>query len=827
MNRLLELLLGLDSGFLQRQGDVSMRFDPRWPLAESVGHATWNVVMIVLIAVVVWLGYRVRAGAGARFGAGASAGAGVADGVGKFKISNLGLAILRGTFLLLLLVLLNRPSLTLTTSRIEPSVLAILVDDSLSMAISDAGTAEIPKSRFDAAVDLLNTGEQSLIKQLARTHDIKLYRFSRAAEPIDLASLSSIKATGLSTNLVDALESVSRDFRGQRLAGALVLTDGRETSGAAKNRTTVELARQARQDGLPKLFAVRLGQTSGLSNVQIEQAIAEDAVFQGDIVNVRVRVRANGLSPEQPVTARLTDELGQPVRDIDGRPVEKTIRFPTDATQEVDLQFIPTEIGQRTLRVTLDPVAGEVDPRDNQRELRLDVVDSSIAVLLIDGYPRWEFRYLRQELIRDRTVEVSTLLTSSDSDFAQDGDRPISRFPLTIDELKDYDVVVIGDVDPRQFTDGQLQLIEEFVGKLGGGFGMIAGPRSAPQAYRSTSIELLLPVDVSRVAGASSGAVRPGRAGNAGAAGQPGNSQAVISEGFRPVLTPAGREGGIFRFFPDSQVNDEYIKDTIQPLFWFCRDVTAKPGVGQVLAQHPTSTGPDGKPSPLVVVGRYGAGRTFFSGLDETWRWRFYTGEGQFNSFWVQSLRYLARGRKLGQRKLAFSIDRPSYQLGEQVRLSVRVPDGELSRQLPGELRVQVADESGRALREVVLTRLLDEPDRFTGSFPADQAGVLQAVLPAVGDSDMIRQAIEVGVPRVEFETPEADEAALTALAQATGGRVIEAKDANTIPSVITSAKKIIPQQQSRLLWGAPIVFLLLVGLLLSEWIGRKKAGLI
>ena len=46
-----------------------------------------------------------------------------------------------------------------------------------------------------------------------------------------------------------------------------------------------------------------------------------------------------------------------------------------------------------------------------------------------------------------------------------------------MDELMKYDVVLFGDVDPRQFTDRQLQMVSDFVNKKGGGFGMIAGPR--------------------------------------------------------------------------------------------------------------------------------------------------------------------------------------------------------------------------------------------------------------------------------------------------------------------------------------------------------------
>ena len=149
---------------------------------------------------------------------------------------------------------------------------------------------------------------------------------------------------------------------------------------------------------------------------------------------------------------------------------------------------------------------GELDSRDNVRPAQIAVLDAKINVLYVDGYPRWEYRYLKNEMMRDKTVNISCLLTSADPSFAQEGDPssegfpgPIKRFPESIEELMQYDVVLFGDVDPRQFTDAQLQLLKDFVSKRGGGFGMIAGPRYAPAAYRNTALEELLPVFITRV----------------------------------------------------------------------------------------------------------------------------------------------------------------------------------------------------------------------------------------------------------------------------------------------------------------------------------------
>src|SRR5207249_4691400 len=162
-------------------------------------------------------------------------------------------------------------------------------------------------------------------------------------------------------------------------------------------------------------------------------------------------------------------------------------------------------------------------------------------------------------------------------------------------------------------------------------------------------------------------------------------------QGFRPVLTKAGADSSIFRFYADKAVNEKFLRDDIQPIFWYCRGVSVKQGVGEVFAEHPTEMDPDGRHrASLLVLGHFGAGRTMFSAIDDSWRWRFYTGESVFDTYWIQQIRYLARSKKLGQRRLTFVTVRPQYDIGQQVRLNLRVLDPALLQQLPEQIRVEI-----------------------------------------------------------------------------------------------------------------------------------------
>lgn len=804
MRHLLELLLGLDKGFLAREGDFAVRFAPRWPGQQYIGAGTWNFLLVLSAILLVIYIYRRE---------------------GRSRRSRITLAVLRGLLLAFVLILLNRPILTLGQSRVEPSVLAVLVDDSVSMKVRDGGVGPdgLPQSRLQAAVQLLDGQNQSLLRELAKEHDIRLYRFDGDAQPLgefhqskDLQpgkvdrsdaltmALSRLTPQGHRTQVIRSIQTVIDDLQGRRLAGVVVLTDGRQTP-----REPIATAMEKLKSHGVKIFPIPVGTEQAPRNIEVQTVSVQDSAFKGDIVNVKATVRGTGFEAGHPVKLLLKDKkTGLPLLRADGTPAQESVILPNDRPVEAELQFKPTQVGTLDVIVEAENEPGELDDEDNLRLAQVAVLDAKIAVLYVDGYPRWDYRYIKNEMIRDKTVDISCLLTSADPSFAQEGDRPIRRFPESIQELLDYDVVLFGDVDPRQFSDAQLQLVSEFVSKKGGGFGMVAGPRWSPRAFRNTAIEPLLPVSITRVEDS-----------------YPGD----ITQGFRPVLTREGAASSIFRFFADRQVNEQFLKESWQPIFWYCRGITVKPGVGEVYAEHPTDTGPDGRKAPILVLGRFGAGRTMFSAIDDSWRWRFYTGESIFDTYWVQQLRYLARSKKLGQRRLTLTSLRPLYELGEQVRVDLRILDPQLLQQLPDQIRVELLDDSGQIIRQETLMRQEGQNDLFTGSWTADRAGRFTLRLPAIaGGIDAKELPIRVSVPRLELLSPRIDRTMLSQLASETMGQTVELSQARAkLPAIITSVAKVIPVEAGQPLWNAPLAMALFVMLITAEWILRKMYGML
>jgi len=813
MQRLIEILLGLDPGFLNRQGDFSIRFNPTWPGQETVGAATWNIVLGLLVVVLVVYVYRRE---------------------GRSQPVRVVLGTLRGLLLLFVLMLLNQPVLTLSQDRVEPSVVAILIDESVSMRVRDVGEASDARARLSAILDLATANDAQLLRDLAKQHVVRIYTFDGHAESLGtliktvedqpnpsvtvaVESLGQVSAEGQNTQVLTSIQDVLRDLQGQRLAGVVVFTDGRETPA----RALAEPLATIKSFGV-KVFPVPVGSDQPPQNIAIESMTVQDNAFKGDIVTVKVNLRASGYEPGHEVTLVLKDKKTGALLGAPDSPREVTVSVPDSGLVEAELQLKPEQIGTLDLEIEALRQPGELDDADNVRTAQISVLDARIAVLYVDGYPRWDYRYLKNEMMRDKTVDISCLLTSADATFAQEGDIPIRRFPESIEELMAYDVILFGDVDPRQFTDAQLQLVNEFVSKRGGGFGMVAGPMWSPAAFRGTSIESILPVNISRV--------------------EP-EVGATITEGFRSVITTVGTNSGIFRFFGDKAVNERYLKEDWPAVFWYAKGATVKRGVGEAYAEHPIDTGPDGRKAPTLVLGRFGAGRTMFSAIDDSWRWRFYTGESIFNTFWVQQLRYLARSKKLGQRRVTLVTARPTYELGEQVKITMRVLDPTLVSQLPEQIRVEISEgsvtgttlpasnptEVGTLYRTEMLVRQEGENDLYELSYTADRVGQYVLQLPAIASGvEAMQVPITVAVPRLELATPAVDRTLLSRLASETLGQTVEfSQAASKLPTLLPSVAKIIPVESAQPLWDAPLALAIFAVLITAEWVTRKMAGML
>ncbi|MFO0891049.1 MAG: VWA domain-containing protein [Isosphaeraceae bacterium] len=752
-------------------------------------------------------------------------------------------ALLSGIRICLLLLLVFMISeAALSVERTGLPYLSVLLDDSASQQIADqyerpetaaalralaagvvpAGAAPsaagpdpatpTQTTRLEIAKALVLKDDARMIRELRKEHRVRFYLVSNSARllaEVDrpeeiapaVAKLRAVEATGGQTRLGDGTRQVLTELRGAPPSAIVLLSDGQTTEGEPLSKAAELAARK----GVP-LFTVGLGSSEPARDLELTELLVDDVVFRDDAVRFQAKLLAKGF-PGQKVKIRLKEkDPGNPDPSA-ARELESTeVEAPADhEPRRVELVHHPKTEGERTFILEIEPQPRELQVENNRIERVVTVRKESLKVLLVESEPRYEFRYLKNYLEREETIDLSAVLLSSDPEYSEQDRSALPTFPASKEELFAYDVVIFGDADPGFLAQSQMQNLVEFVSDKGGGILFIAGEAFNPLSYRNTPLEVLLPIELSD-------ARNPTAVGNA-----------ITS--YRPELTLEGRSSPIFRL-GDSESASAQIWQSLPELFWYFEAPRRKPAA-IVLAEHPTAAGSGGKLA-LDLYQYTGLGKAMFHAFDDTWRWRFRAGDRYFGRFWVQAIRFLARSKLTNQRQAEIQTDRRRYERGQPIRLRVRFPNPGLA-PAGGSVTVQV-DRKGLPPRKLFLELLPGTNNVFEGTLPQAPVGDYEVRLlpPPVLQGPIPTAAFRVEAPASEFESVQMNEPELVRTAAATGGKFYTPLEADGLLRDLPEPSKVPLDTDPPLpLWNTWPVLALFLGLLTTEWVLRKRKQMV
>ncbi|MBY0397538.1 MAG: hypothetical protein K2X91_13870, partial [Thermoleophilia bacterium] len=351
----------------------------------------------------------------------------------------------------------------------------------------------------------------------------------------------------------------------------------------------------------------------------------------------------------------------------------------------------------------------------------------------------------------------------------------------------------------------QMQNLAAFVTEKGGGLLFVAGENFNPLSYRGTPLEDLLPIEL------------------ADARNPTALGTGIAS--FRPTLTPEGRTSPIFRFGEDESESTQ-IWESLPELYWYLEAPRKKPAA-LVLAEHPTQVGSDGK-LPIFVYHFVGRGKTMLNAVDDTWRWRFRVGDRYFGRFWIQTIRFLARSKLLGQKQAEVSTDRRRYQRNQPIQIRVRFPNQGLA-PASGEVRVQL-EKKGEGPRPVTLRPTPGGPNVFEGALPQATEGeyTLRLIPPPVLEGPPVTATFRVDPPAGELERVEMNLPELVRAAELTGGKFHTPWTIDTLLSELPKPQKVPLDTDPPIpLWNTWPVLALFLALITAEWLLRKRKQMV
>jgi len=731
------------------------------------------------------------------------------------------------------------------------------LDEAVYRSLQAADRAAVDRAVAVPRVDLARTlltrrptapgtvaAKPSFIERLDAEYGVRLYMLgatpveTRVAAFVESPARTNTPAesdtTALRTDLAGALDKIMADMPPEQTAGVLLLSDGR-------HNTPAPIEPGARALGLERIpvFPVVFGGAHlPPADAAIAAANAPEAVSTNDRVVVDVDLKLDGLAGTN-VQVQLLDG--------DRLVASNVVLAAGDAfRRHIQLSDTPRTNGLHQYRVIIPALPSEVLTNNNEATLPVSVGADPTKVLLIEGRPRWEFRYFKNLFAgRDSSVRLQYVLFHPDriADMPAPPERAASVtnredeadatvLPVTQAEWMKFDVIVLGDVAPEELGMPAMRMLRAFVTERGGSLIVIAGALHMPHAYMGTPLADVLPVQCLP-------SDRP--------------VLAAPEDEFRIAPTAEGRNHILMRL-TDDDARNAAAWDGIPPLRWRHSLRDTKEGA-TVLAYALPADPPEflhlgraeaipdeetltrrrefERENALVVIQHVALGNVLFLATDNTWRLRYRRGDQYHHRFWGQVMRWATADRLAAGNLFArVGTDRPRYAVASPVTIRARLMSADFAPIRQASVSVTVWSGDRKILRRN-LPYLADSAGLYAASLGTFPEGRYRVELdthevPGLPESDTTRSTefavtAEIVAERVELS---ADRGLLTRLAGLTGGRVVDPPEleravASLGPSVVTQRER-----RQIELWDSWVFFLLLVAVVTTEWILRKKERL-
>lgn len=691
------------------------------------------------------------------------------------------LELLRLAIVTLVAVTLSQPEWLERVRPDERPTLAVLHDVSESMQTEDVIDPKQPSlppvSREEAIRPFL---QRELWQPLAGKLDVTFSAFPAAAS-------ERSAGTDIHTPLAEALS------KHKNLRGIVLFSDGDWNLGEPPARAAGRL----RAKSVP-VFPLAVGSETRLPDVELARADAPTFGVVGKPTRIPLVIES-ALPRDYTTTIALVASQAST-----GNPVTKQVTIPAMGRLTDSLTWTAETPGEYELTINVPAHHEERIHKNNALTVPISIREEALKVLLVESFPRWEYRYLRNALERDPGVEVHCLLFHPGLSKVGGGKGYLKAFPSDLEGLSQYDVVFLGDVGVggEQLTVEECRLIKGFVHSHAGGLILMPGLRGAHLSFTGTDLEELYPVVLD--------------------AAQPRGWGSRIPAQFE--LTESGRRSLLTRL-EDSADENALVWETLPGFQWYAAVLRAKAGT-EILATHKIESNRFGR-VPLLVTKTYGTGKVLFMGTDGAWRWREGVEDRYHYRFWGQVARWMAYQRSMAQgesMRLFYTPDRP--QTGDVVTLNANVMSDSGEPLQDGKVLVQIVSPSGKT-ESVRLSPSGDEWGLFSGNFVPQEGGTFQMMLTSGEGGGSVETTLSVqGVDRERVGRPARPDV-LEEIVSVTRGKMVNPNDLQGLLEEIAALPEPEPIVRRLRLWCHPLWAGLIVGLMGVFWTGRKLVGVI
>lgn len=703
---------------------------------------------------------------------------------------------LRTGIALLLVALMFRPAIVLESEDSSSAVIYVVTDASRSMTTPDeVGGA----TRYEAMKKLLQEA-QPLLDDFGGSVEIRHREF---ADQITAVDQPSETADGKMTAIGAALRAIGEEANGQKVAGILFLGDGKQAAAGDNDIDPIQSAKLLGRQQFP-VYAVPFGSgditATTLDLAASELDVSRD-VFVRNVVPVRMRLKSLGAQGEK-VTVRLLLEVQtptatgsvmelQPVR-MDAENKTVILHVPDKRADDDVLEFyvVPQQVGELKLAVEAVPLDNEVRRTNNRVETIIRVRQGGIRVAYFDKI-RPEQKWLN-------SIAVSSRIQLNFMDVRTGRFRDRNEFDETWFEPGRFDAFIIGDVPAEIFGPQRLRAIRLCCDN-GAGLMMTGGFENfGAGGYHRTPLAPLLPVDMS-------------------------DNDQQLTDQIRMQPTDAGRTDYVMQIASPDTNRQRWAQ--LPPLNGGNLLRPREQSLARVLAESPDQ-------APLLIGQSVGNCRVLAFAGDSTWEWYLYEdwAAEAYQRFWRQVIFWITKKENDGDSAVWVNVEPRDLMPGRTAQLRFGARDSEGIPITDARYEVKITRPDG------TITDVL--PRRVDGQAEADFSETLESgdywvnVIASL-DSQVYGTATTrflVNSRDPELDDPAADPALMREIAHVSGGDFLTPEsflerlrlwnDEGLPGLVLTRTQRIT-------LWDNWFALLLLVALLTTEWVLRKKRGMV
>ncbi|MDR3234781.1 MAG: VWA domain-containing protein [Planctomycetaceae bacterium] len=696
---------------------------------------------------------------------------------------------------------------------------AVLVDTSASMGNKDAGNNT---SRLEAVREFFNTS--GFLETLSQRHTVKVYAFDselRGIKPAGGGNSASNSvsnsapdfggAGGETTALGDALAEVFRKERGEPLAAVIVFSDGQQNAGQNID-ASLETAANLR---IP-VYTAGVGKTELPASLRIGNIDVPERVFPNDAFRLTVPIFCENIPPDK-FSVTLMDSTADNAAAA-GNSVqigEQTFDTGTESNGQSGVQRSVTfdvklpAVGKHKLTVKINTAravqtSADVEPVESTFEV--NAVDRKDRILLFASAPSRDYQFICAQIDRDKTMSADVLPGwQKSAAVSQNADKILTTFPATRAEMSQYDVLMAFDADWRELSPQQIEVLEYWIARQGGGAVLIAGGIHQTDTVSGwlydkifEKVRALYPVEFFS---------------------NEASFDSKMFNGAKPQpfhLTKAGEAAVYLQPYSDP-VQSRSFWNTFAG-FYGCFAVKGVKPAATLLASASSPS------SVLMAEQFYGSGRVLYIGSGELWRMR-RSGEKVFEQITAKMIRYVSQGRlQRDSDRVSLTADKKRYSLGSAAQLRITANDAQLNPLTDPVLPIEVQMPSGTK-RTAEATLDPNVPGVYQTFVPLTEEGAWMFQLSLSGGSAPITvtQTLQVQMSGLEQERPNRNELFLERLAKESGGTYFKTLDnLKSLPEriQIRSQKAVLDAAAEEHLYS--YLLAVISAALLLEWLLRR-----